>query len=292
VITRPMLAADLRMDVSKVRYPCWATPKIDGYRCLVINGRPLTRNFKDQPNSFIRQMLSTMWCDMLDGELIVPGRPFNEAGGLIRTTTGSPPFSFHVFDELTYPERTYIERLERLNERATSFPTYVSVVPPKYITNELDLINYENVCLAQGYEGVMLRDPRGPYKSGRSTLNEFYLVKLKRFLDSEAIVTGYEELQHNENAQTVNELGLSKRSSHQDNKTPGDTLGALVATWTPEGKDSSIEIRVGSGFTQQQRDKIWFNRAFYLGKTFTFKYQPHGMDVRPRHPTFIDWRED
>jgi DNA ligase-1 len=288
-----MLAADLEMDVSKVRYPCLATPKIDGYRCLVLEGRPLTRGFKDQPNNYIRQMLSTMWCDMLDGELIVPGKPFNIAGGLIRRESGSPPFAFHVFDELTAPHKPYHERIEKLQERATSLPSFISLVYPKLITNEADLLAFESVCLANGYEGVMLRDPHGTYKSGRSTLKEFGLVKLKRFLDSEAVVTGFDELMHNENPKETNELGLTERSSHKENLVGGDTLGALVARWQPsESIDDYVEIRVGTGFTAEDRKFIWDRKEFYLGKTFTFKYQPHGMDVRPRHATFKDWRED
>ena len=48
---------------------------------------------------------------------------------------------------------------------------------------ELDLI------LAKGGEGVMLRNPYAPYEGKRSK----NLLKVKRILDAEAKVVGYEE---------------------------------------------------------------------------------------------------
>ena len=37
---------------------------------------------------------------------------------------------------------------------------------------------YEERCLEQGYEGVMLRDPNGLYKFGRSTMREQGLIQV------------------------------------------------------------------------------------------------------------------
>ena len=54
--------------------------------------------------------------------------------------------------------------------------------------NNEELIDYEQGAVEDGYEGVMLRDPSAPYKYGRSTVRKGYLLKLKRFEDSEAEV--------------------------------------------------------------------------------------------------------
>ena len=284
-----MLAADLKMDLSKVRYPCLATPKIDGYRCLVLNGNALTRNFKPQPNLYIRECLRSMFTDFLDGELVIPNSSFNEGGGLLRTITGSPNFEYHVFDDLRDLTLPYKARAGGLINRQPNFPPFVKPILPRVISNEDELREAEEHYILQGYEGVMLRDPLSKYKSGRSTLNEFGLVKLKRFIDDEATCTGFDELQRNHNELEKNAFGLADRSTHQENLVGGNTLGALKALWKNEN-GLNVEISVGSGFTQLQRDQIWLNRMMYIGKTFTFKYQPHGMDLRPRHPTFKDWR--
>ncbi|MFM7851045.1 MAG: hypothetical protein ACKO96_03815, partial [Flammeovirgaceae bacterium] len=61
--------------------------------------------------------------------------------------------------------------------------------------------------LERGYEGVMIRGLHGPYKQGRATLKQGWLMKLKEFDDDEAVIIGYEEKMKNNNAAQVNELG-------------------------------------------------------------------------------------
>src|SRR5437899_138139 len=84
-------------------------------------------------------------------------------------------------------------------------------------------------CIAdcRGFEGVMLRKPDGPYKFGRSTVREGYLMKVKRFTQEEAVVVGYEEQETNLNEATKDALGHTKRSSHKAGKRPAGVLGAL-----------------------------------------------------------------
>ena len=41
--------------------------------------------------------------------------------------------------------------------------------------------------------------PNAPYKQGRSTVREGYLLKVKTFLDDEATVVRFEERMHNGN---------------------------------------------------------------------------------------------
>lgn len=62
----------------------------------------------------------------------------------------------------------------------------IRAVPMILVTDILQLDAYENRMLQMGYEGVMLRSPNSPYKHGLSTVNENYLLKLKRFSDGEA----------------------------------------------------------------------------------------------------------
>mgnify|MGYP006263262291 CR=1 FL=1 len=52
MITQPMLAGTLE-SLADVRYPVYATPKIDGIRCIKVGGRALTRTFKPIPNVYI-----------------------------------------------------------------------------------------------------------------------------------------------------------------------------------------------------------------------------------------------
>jgi DNA ligase-1 len=139
----------------------------------------------------------------------------------------------------------------------------------------------------------MLRKICGRYKQGRSTAKEGILLKLKPFEDSEAIITGFEELQHNENEQFTSELGYSKRSSQQAGLVGGNTLGKFLVTGTQEEHFGGVEFKVGSGLglTQALRQEIWDNREKYLGKLIKFKYQKIGSIDKPRIPIFLGFRD-
>ena len=96
-ITKPMLAGKCERP-DALSFPVLATPKLDGIRCLKINGRALTRSFKPVSNRFTRQWIEANLPDGLDGELIVRGTTFSETAGHIGRESGEPDFTFAVFD--------------------------------------------------------------------------------------------------------------------------------------------------------------------------------------------------
>jgi len=51
-------------------------------------------------------------------------------------------------------------------------------------------------------------------------------------------------------------------------------------------------FKVGSGFTDEQRNEVWVNASKYIGATITFKYFPHGVKDKPRSPIFKGFRVD
>src|SRR5580658_4211357 len=96
-IIRPMLAATLT-DLSVIRYPVLATPKLDGIRCLVIDGKAVSRTFKPIPNRYTRNYLEE--CakkdqdfNWLDGELTV-GDKFQDCSSGIMSHDGCPKFTY------------------------------------------------------------------------------------------------------------------------------------------------------------------------------------------------------
>jgi DNA ligase-1 len=185
-ISKPMLAGKCE-QMSSLRFPLLATPKLDGIRCLKIGGRALTRSFRPVSNTFTRQWIEANLPDGLDGELIVNGSTFNETAGHIGRHDGQPDFRFHVFDYVSdgvdVPYACRMQELARL-------PDYerVQKVLPVELKNLDQLTAYEAQCVAEGFEGVMIRTPDSPYKCGRSTEREGWLLKIKRFEDAEAVV--------------------------------------------------------------------------------------------------------
>jgi len=156
------------------------------------------------------------------------------------------------------------------------------------IPNMHKLIRYEESCVTNGYEGIMLRRADGMdiYKFGRSTINEFYLMKLKRFEDAEAVIIGFEEKMHNSNAVERNNLGDIQRSSAKIGMVPTGMLGALLVHSKKFG-----EFSMGTGFNDQQRIEIWNNRNEYKGLLAKYKYQKCGIKEKPRFPVFIGIRD-
>lgn len=293
-ILKPMLAATVD-DISLLRYPLLATPKIDGIRCVIHPpvttfgpSQVLSRNLKPIPNLYITSILASMPPDM-DGELVCPGG-FNATQSAVMSIEGCPPFSYRIFDFCC--DAPYFERIGRLKKwlegTHTLRPPWISPVYFDQINNEEELFTFEAIALEKGYEGVMLRKPTGPYKFGRSTFKEHYLLKLKRFLDSEAVIEDFEEKEHNANEATTDNLGHAKRSSHKSGMVGAGTLGSV---WVRDCK-TSLRFSIGTGFDDVLRAEIWRNRSAYRGKTITYKFQPSGMKDLPRFPVFKGFRQD
>jgi len=275
---KPMLAATVE-NTSALRYPLLASTKLDGIRAFVENGVVLSRNRKPIPNVHIQEL----YCHLegYDGELIV-GDPrsksvYRDTMSTVMSQDVTPhELSFKVFDHVGQPELNFSGRIGNV------IPHYR--LPQIAVYTEKELLDIEDSFLADGYEGVMLRDPEGRYKHGRSTLNQGWLMKLKRFKDDEGIVVDFEELMHNANTAKINELGYQSRSSHQANLVPMGRLGALVVKWREH------TFNIGTGFTDGERHEIWAGRMNFIGRTVKFKYLPVGMKDLPRHPVFLGWR--
>lgn len=322
---KPMLAFSKTPDFKDLRFPLVASPKLDGIRCVVREGRALTRALKPIPNKALRERLEQFGLyEGLDGELILDGGTFQETTSAVMSHETSPELLdkifFHVFDHTLEEHTPFATRFWRASLQIQSISSRwhgVKAIPHTWITSPIVLAEYEAQQLALGFEGIMLRDPKGPYKFGRSTLKEGWLLKVKRFEDAEAVVTGFEELMVNGNAQERNELDLAKRSSSKAGLVPGGTLGAFVLRLEkrecPEcggsgeqgyddagyaydceacGGSGNLTFSCGSGLTEAQRADFWARRNDLIGAVVKFKHQPHGAKDAPRSPIFLGFRKD
>lgn len=280
-----MLACTLE-GMDSIVFPVLATPKLDGIRCLIQGGQAVSRNFKPIQNSYIREQMYPL-PDGLDGELILEGKKFNEISSAVMSGDGEPDFRYYVFDyisdELVKP---YNERMAELDK--LPLPSFCVKLLPKVIADLPTLLAYENKCVGEGYEGVMIRTPNSPYKCGRSTSREGYLQKIKRFTDSEAVIVDFEERLHNENEATTDLLGHTKRSSHQENMVKTGTLGALRV----RDVNTQIEFKIGTGYDDDLRQDIWDNKNHYTKLLVKYKYQAAGAKDAPRFPVFIGFRNE
>jgi DNA ligase-1 len=295
----PMLASRESPDLSTLAYPIYASPKLDGVRALVKGGKLLSRKLLPIPNKFVAARFSSSACEGLDGELILgdPTRTtcFRDTSAALRRHDGEPDVKLWVFDQWSSKEifETRLYDLRRAYRHAESYRAsnawdHIELVPHFSMKDELEVRHYENDELGKGYEGLILRAPNGPYKFGRATLKEGWMMKLKRFVDGEATVVGFAEEEKNTNPAKRDKLGRTKRSSHKEGKVGKDTLGAFICE-SPDFPGHRFEV--GGGLTDADSRLFWAHRDVLLGAVIKYKHFPKGGKDKPRHATFLGLRD-
>jgi len=260
-------------DEKKLKYPMFASPKLDGIRCFIQDGVAYTRNGKPVRNGVIQSIIGHSSLNNLDGELIV-GSPTAEDAFRVSTSgvmafDGDPDFTFHIFDCFDNPSEPFYRRLTRAIRKVKAVDDRQVVMVDHEILESLDHLNHiEAHWLGLGYEGVMVRDPDGHYKNGRSTANEGLLLKVKRFSDDEAVVVGYEE----------------EISIHGE---PKGRLGKFIC----RSKDG-FEFGVGTGFNADDREMFWEDPESWIGSQLKYKHFAIGKKDAPRFPVFLGMRHE
>lgn len=284
---KPMLASPVGEDI---HFPVMVSPKYDGVRALVVDGVVVGRSLKPIPNAHVQKLFGRKEYNGFDGELIVgpTGEKdvFQQTTSGVMTKEGKPDVVFFVFDTYLSTCGFNIRQMEVSKVLDRFKGNCIIQVRQELVKTMDEMSSLENYYLALGYEGLMLRDPNGPYKFGRSTTKEGWLLKLKRFEDSEARIIGYTALQSNTNEAKVNELGAMTRSSHKAGKVIKQTLGSLQVVDTETG----VEFSIGSGFTEWQRDALWTTGVDLIGQIVKYKFQPTGVKNKPRFPVFLGIR--
>ena len=271
---KPMLAEHAIMD--SIKFPMMASTKLDGIRAVVLNGQLLSRSLKPIPNKYVRELFEDdPRYEGLDGELIVgsPTDPhcFNKTTSGIMSEEGEPDVHFYVFDQIPEycgmkPDTPFLKRYKDLQENIADLE-HVVLVEQQVVNNLEELSSFEEICLDEGYEGVIIKDLNSPYKYGRSTVREGYMLKIKRYKDSEAKTISYEELMANENEAFINELGKTERSNHKENMVPQNTLGSI----TVEDLKTGVQFNIGTGFDQATRSVLWAMDKDLIGKIVKYK---------------------
>lgn len=302
---RPMLAA--KAPEQGLDFPLYASAKIDGVRAIVKDGRVWTRKLEPLPNEWVQQCLGHPLLEGLDGELCV-GAPYADdlfvnTQSAVMSRGGKPDFMFYVFDYWNGNAHAdpYTLRLSRL-ETAFAEPVYVAhpyieLLEQRMVHTLEQLTDMQEDYLERGYEGLILRNPNGVYKFGRSTdnpndavhertgkpLQPWTMMKLKKFADSEARILNVVQLMRNENESEENALGLSKRSTSKAGLVPAGVLGALEV----EDVHTGVKFSIGSGFDAEQRVHLWSIRDRLPGMLVKYKHFEIGVKVAPRFPIFL-----
>lgn len=268
------------------RWPVAVEPKYDGMRALLIlekeGGQFVSRTGKPYPAVqwladeihkwiFIdRNTLFTPISGMvIDGELVDPEGDFYSVGG----ARGKQEFRdahFMAFDMLRvlhfkrgHDPSPYTERrmalsiwIEDINH------AHVKKAPVWYAGTHAEIMEYYNGVRQSGGEGVIVKPTDGEYHCKRSR----NWLKIKDQQTADAPIIGFEE-------------GTGK---HQG------MLGAVVVDL------DGVEVRVGSGFSDEERRAIWVTQGFkeMKNRMIEIEYHEKTPDGSLRHPRFVRFRDD
>jgi len=295
------LNAALDAAIAGLHYPVLGSTKLDGIRCTVQSGKLYSRSLKLIPNLDLQDKWGFPELDGLDGE-ITSGPPtavdvFNKTTSVVMSRDADIAQAvFRVFDFALAPNQFFEARTRHAQRTVRSYSHLDVVSVDQVVLRSVEEVQeYEAQCVAKGYEGVILRDPRGVYKEGRSTVREGGLVAVKRFVDAEAVILDTYEQMSNENPKETNELGRSKRSHAQEGMVGKDTLGGFTVCILRSGIDSGdgrpFNVGTGVGLTALYRANLWANRKRLRGKVIKLKYQAVGTIDAPRLPVFLGFRD-
>lgn len=287
----PMLAHSYSKHASKIKYPAYVQPKLDGIRCIAImsDGKCTLWSRTRKPITGVphiaRELESAFPGRSLvfDGELYVhsyktlskhqtmeieegtvdihPNQvAFEKIVSLVRQEVpgeGHEVVEYHVYDLPNYGGGFY-RRAEALEEMAKN-PGLdkVKIVQTDLIYSDDQLMEKCQGHMEQGYEGTMVRNYDGFYENKRS----YGLQKIKEFEDSEFEIVGVEE-------------GRGKLQGH---------VGAFVCK-TKDGKQFSVKM---SGSTERLRE-YFLDHSLWEGQLLTVKYQGlTNAESVPRFPIGI-----
>lgn len=275
-----------------VKYPySLYSRKLDGLRAYYKDGVAISRTnkpHKTEPLAHITAQLKQFvdydaW--VYDGEIIYLNpdgtEDFTKAISLARSDNRTPEcdnlyycifdmIQKEAFENKTPDVATFKDEYTRMKAHLGIVEEkrdwYVTSQPNILLLKQLDETGLEELQqnrIKYNYEGIMIRNADAHYEYKRSN----NIRKIKEMQDTEVKLLGME-------------AGTGKFAN---------TLGAMVADY------NGYELKIGSGFSDEQRKHYWQHRDEYVGKYVKVKYfektvnQQGGESLR--FPIFLCFRD-
>lgn len=267
-------------------WPQFVEPKLDGVRVLAFvnldtysvkffsrSGKEFT-TFEHLKQPLMNMLMAAKLAArsmVFDGE-IVSGSFNKTVGDVRRKSEQATDAEFHVFDVLPIEAfeqegkggcagGTYIARRNLLKDivgAETGGP--IKLIQRYAVNSEVEIHHVYESVRARGLEGLIVKDPAGLYHRRRN----HGWMKLK-----------------NESEVDVQIVRLIEGTG----KYVG-ALGALVVDF------NGVEVSVGSGLSDQQREEFWVEGDNLIGRLCAVEYHEETPDGSLRHPRFVKWRDD
>lgn len=285
-LTYPCMLVSPMDAKTKLKFPCMVQTKMDGMRFnahvadgqvrfrsrvgreLELAGLPIEADFMKLPTG------------VYDGELLVANCDRKTGNGILtkfQKGTGKVQEGQHIhaklWDVVGVQEFLHGASTTPYLERFRHLSGILKSARPKTITlvqTWLDIQSLEDAQaiykeqLAQGEEGIILKDPRGPWEDKRVK----HQVKMKAELEADLYCVGYTE-------------GTGKYQGK---------IGALMV----ESRGREVRCSVGTGLSDEERS---MNPKEFVGKIVAVKYNALITDKKTGQkslflPVFVEVRED
>lgn len=262
----PMLAQEYKKHKSKLKYPCYIQPKLDGYRMIYDHHtkRALTRTGKEfkilYETPLYKELITTNL--MFDGELYLHNCKFENYGILRKTKALTPKerellnqIEYHVYD-IAYPTFPYKERKFYLEQFFINNPNLkmIKFVKTEVCNEETDIKRYHDEYISNNYEGSILRNGDGLYKF---KTRSFDLLKNKDFYDEEFEIIDF----------------TTEREQNDKN----------LIVWICKSGDKIFNVRPKGDI--QEREQLYKRGAEFIGKRLWVKFFEYTDAGIPRFPT-------
>lgn len=236
--------------------------KIDGVRVIVRDNIAYTRAGKVIRNRHMQDFFTKISGKyegfILDGEFKL-GDLHNTSAVVNSYDRDISGFKYYLFDVISNFEMDFHSRNKILKFSEPPSDCIIhhdsTLMSAKYAK-----IFYDQI-IKEGGEGIIIRSNK-PYKSGRSprSVENFTMLKIV----GSKIGTG-----------TI----ISINEGYTKENVKSNTLGSITV------KSDGEIFNIGSGFTDELKNKIYKNKSDYLNKTVVFKYHccTNGL---PRHCVF------
>uniref|UniRef100_A0A6C0ALL5 Polydeoxyribonucleotide synthase [ATP] n=1 Tax=viral metagenome TaxID=1070528 RepID=A0A6C0ALL5_9ZZZZ len=268
----PMLAQDFNKHKTKLKYPAFIQPKLDGYRCI-FNSKDKSCNSRQgkefsiiKRTELYKELMSIKDDIILDGELYIHKGLFEDLGILRKKKIEKSDIDYlnkieyHVYDiivgNIDFDNRFI--KLKRLID--TNKFKMIKLVETLQLDSEAMINEYHSNFIKNNYEGSILRNKFGIYKCKiRST----DLLKYKDFQDDEFEIVNF-----------TYEADTSKENKN-------------LIVWICKTTNGD-EFNVRPGGTKIERQKIYsdcLDNFKYKGKRLYVKYFELTDRGIPRFPT-------
>lgn len=291
IVIKPMLAKSFEDENSKIQYPVYCQPKLDGIRAIKNKARLMSRKNREftTMHHIVKVMLKCPY--ELDGELYIHGKSFQEnVKAINKSSVKNKEVVFHVYDIIS--DESFESRYSKLKTWVDSLPedSPIKLVPTTIVESEDALQEMHDDFVSQGYEGLMVRWGEEGYKvNGRSS----NLLKFKSFIDRAYLLVDIVPANKNEShgvpkCKVDDLIPLTTKISEWYHKN-----GTRVEKLNSDGVLCGYAItRCGCKLSHEDRIELLTNKSNYIGKLAEIRFFEFYDSGVPRFPVYHGIRID